>query len=111
MAEFETQLSGLFQEETEIDSGLGERLARAALTRIDGEDRRRGLILTTALFTGVAAAGALVARSGAIEAVRDLFGQAMTHAPPLPAGTLLWPAAALAMGIYAAVSLRPSRTL
>jgi hypothetical protein len=109
MADFETELSGLFQEETGIDAAVGERLADKALARIDGEDRRRGLVLTTAVITGVAAAVSVVARSGAVGAVRDLAALALAHSPAMPATTVIWPLAAAALALGAAAVWRPWR--
>jgi hypothetical protein len=109
MADFETELSGLFLQET--DEAAGERAAQTAVARIDREDRRRGLVLTTGMITGVAAAASVVARSGAIGAMRDLLAQALAHPPSMQVTPAIWPLAAAALALGAAAVWRPWRNV
>jgi hypothetical protein len=55
VADFDDQLTALFQAET--DPALGERMAVQAQLRIDQEDGRRQLILSVGVVSGLAVAG------------------------------------------------------
>jgi hypothetical protein len=66
-------------------------------------------VLTTAVITGVAAAVSVVARSGAVGAVRDIATHALLHPPTLPATAVIWPLAAAALALGAAAVWRPWR--
>jgi hypothetical protein len=109
MADFETELSGLF--ETEVDSSVGPLLASAAMARIQNQDEGRSLALTAAAVVGVAAAGSVVGASGAIRAIRMLAAEAVASAPQTIPPTILWPMAALIMAACAVQALRTARNL
>jgi hypothetical protein len=106
MADFETELSGMFQ--TAVDPAIGPALAEAALARIAREDHRRSLALTLAGVAGVVIAGA----SGAPQAARELIAVsfALATAPVQPMA-LLWPVAALGVAVGAIQLMRTSRAL
>ena len=110
MADFEDELNALFLT-ADDDVETGERLASAALSRIEHEDRRRSLILTTGVVAGVGGAALAVLRSGAVGAVRDIAMQIPVALPSHASPTLLWIGAAAVLAAYGAVTFRPGRAL
>jgi hypothetical protein len=110
MADFENELSGMFQ--AAIDPAVGPALAEAALARIARQDHRRRLALTLAGAVGVLTAGAIAGASGATQAARELAGQALAmttmHVSLLQ---VVWPMAALAIAVCAVQALRTTRAL
>ena len=109
MADFEHDLTQMFLDAP--DGGLSQRLANAAMLRIDREDHRRALVLTIAVATGLCVTGLAILGSGAIGATRDLLMQALTTEPKFGLAVLLWPAAAAALAACGAATLRPGRAL
>jgi hypothetical protein len=109
MADFESELSELF--ETEVDPSVGAPLASVAVARIQQQDEGRSLALTAAAVIGVAAAGSVVGASGAVQAVRVLFTEAVASVPHSIPPTVLWPVAALIMAACAVQALRTARAL
>jgi hypothetical protein len=109
VADFEHELTQMFQDVP--DDGLSQRLANAAMLRIDREDNRRALVLTIAVAAGVGVTGLAILGSGAIGATRDLLMQALTAEPRFGLALLLWPAAAAALAACGAATLRPGRAL
>ena len=109
MADFESELSGLF--ETQVDPSVGPPLASAVMARINTQDEGRSMALTAAAIIGVAAAGSVVGASGAVRAIRMLATEAVASVPHTLPPTLLWPIAALIMGACAVQALRTARGL
>jgi hypothetical protein len=109
MADFESELSGLF--ETQVDPSVGPPLASAAVARIRGQEEGRSLAITTAAVIGVAAAGSVVGASGALRAIRFLISEAVASAPHSIPPTVLWPMAALVMAACAVQALRTARSV
>ena len=109
MDDFESELSGLFEEA--VDPSVGAPLAGVALARIRREDDRRGLALTTAGVIGVAAAASVIGASGAVRAIRDLVAEAVHNAPHTLNPEVLWPMAAIVLAGCAVQALRTARAL
>jgi hypothetical protein len=106
VADFDDQLTALFQAET--DPALGQRMADGALGQIGLEDRRRGAILAAGAAAGLVAMLAIVDLSGALTAVR-LAAFEMPRA--LLVNPFVWTSAAAAMALYGASALRRARAV
>ena len=110
MADFENELSGMFQ--TAVDPAVGPGLAEAALARIARQDRRRGLALTFAGAVGVLTASAVAGASGATQAARELASQALVLTTmPVNLMQIVWPMAAIGIAVCAIQALRTTRAL
>ena len=105
MADFENKLNSLFL--AAADEALAERLASAAVERIEREDARRRLVLVSGASAGVLATLSIVDLSGAVSLMREVAGE-MTRSNL--ASAYVWQAAAGLLTLYAVASLRRSRT-
>ena len=105
MADFDDQLTALFQAET--NPALGERMADRALIRIDQEDSRRQVILSIGVVSGLALAGAVAGVAGLLPALRAIS----FTTPHITAIPYLWPLAGAAVAAAAITTLvRSART-
>ena len=110
MADFEDDLSGMFQ--TAVDQTVGRALAEAALARIARQDQRRRLALTLAGAVGVLTAGAIAGAAGAPEAAREFAVQMMALSnASMTSMKVVWPLVAVGVAVCAVQALRVTRTL
>jgi hypothetical protein len=107
MADFERELTELF--EAQVDPSVGPPLADVAVARIQQQDQGRSLALTSAAILGVAAAGSVVGASGAVQAVRLLFTEAVAKAPHAVSPAVWWSMAAVIIAAGAVQALRTAR--